>query len=201
MKYLKYYNQINEGNDGLILDISRDYINEFKKFLNSNESEFVYLTEDIEILIKVTTIKDHSNNYAFDNDAFIDWDDEEGISVLKIWIEVNPDFFPASYNDFIADFKECLKHELVHSTQKHTIKRGSGFFNEVTSPNEVSAYVRGFYKRAKTERKNIDVVIDQWIESRKNRFNNQGEMDRTREIFIEYAKSHLPRAKFSKNDY
>jgi hypothetical protein len=90
---------------------------------------------------------------------------------LTLDIEYNPKMFPAAMNDFIAEIRESVRHELEHVGQQNFddmfIVTGSDkdhdtYQGYLTSAVEVPAYVKGFITRARYKKQTLDQVMDDW---------------------------------------
>lgn len=217
-----FKNFLNEGKyEKTILDVSREFLNKFKKNLNV---EFKYKTEyfldddNTEILkIKIHCQPDPDADYEFDIEARSDI--YFGKFFIYMSIIYNPKYFPVSYNNFIAKIKNTLEHEFTHVSQdkKHEEEMVSGdittekeedfnFINidyttddlekYIFHPDEIEAFVNGFYKESKTKKQKFIQTIDDWFEENYQYFKNKENIIKLRKIWIQtfknkYGAKHL----------
>jgi hypothetical protein len=224
VKLLELYQQIREGMyDSLVTSISRDIVNEFKKHLDSNNksktikipSEWPLYDGSKEIInIVVTFKKDKNMSDDFDIGGFAAWDDKQ----IDIDIFYNPEDFPYSLSKLIGGIKETLTHEVEHWAQyfynrpediKTSIQKTSNiedlsFFDYLTFPDEIPAFVRGLYRKAKYNKQPLDVEIDDFFEDWFSKYDNpnkemrKNKVPQIKKIWIEWAKKNLPAAQYSK---
>lgn len=210
--YANSYNQ-------LVLDISRTYIFEFKKFLKSKKKSFTYTNSimffdevPIKIKVKKTVYDPEGEDYAFDFDSYVDSDSD--LTKLVINININKDHFPHSLNEFIAELKDSLRHELEHVSQFnntdkslyldniknkdelkiHEIKTKNKYLKYVIEYEEVFAYLHGFHQRSKTTNVSMNEIIDEWINSRDYEYDTVEEMEIIRTLYITAGHKFLPLA-------
>ena len=169
--------------DEISMKLSRMVINQFKK------------DEDFELY---DLRFDRGDEYAvFDFKCYFleDIDLEDPFSIHaeadmeEIYIEItfNPQHFPESMNDLVAEVKETIEHELEHVEQQNfedmEFEREDDIddndeehnFKYLTSNVEVPAYVRGLIKRSKTKKISLDNAMEEWIEENKKKFKNSKE--------------------------
>ena len=110
-----------------------------------------------------------------------------------------------AFNDFIAELKETLRHEIEHVAQQNNpnkgfdtmdTKRGDKTFTEyVLSSEEIPAYLQGFLAKAKTKKESMTKVIDDFIKSREKWFaGNTQDIEMVRNKLIEIGKEMFPKA-------
>ena len=117
-----------------------------------------------------------------------------------MFIVVNPDFFPMAYNSLNAEIKETITHEFEHIAQ-NTGKRDvvhrtddKEFYEYLLLPQEIPAFLKGFLARAKTERKSMTQVIDEFLESRKHLFKNKNKIGIVRTVWTKVGQKQYPQA-------
>lgn len=184
--------------DEIVLTQSRDIINHFKKTIgeySNYESEITVGGDDIDITVKFVPKKDlYGHTYSIQGYGDID--------TIDITIEYVKNSFPAAYNDFIAELKESIRHEIEHIAQKVKGKlkwqkySNIPFYKYLLLRHEVPAYVNGLYKRAKTKRQTITQAIDEYIKEYENSFTNDSEKQQVRHVWLEWAKNNLPKVQF-----
>ena len=131
-----------------------------------------------------------------------DTDDEE----IEIIIDYNPTVFPEEFNNFIAELKETLRHEIEHIVQFNFMpgaaefiknwKDGDSWIEYLTRPQEIPAFVKGLKKRAKTKKISLIDAIDEFIEEYIDNFEGPEEIEQVKQIWINWAKENLPRAQY-----
>ena len=131
-----------------------------------------------------------------------DTDDEE----IEIIIDYNPTVFPEEFNNFIAELKETLRHEIEHIVQFNFMpgaaefiknwKDGDSWIEYLTRPQEIPAFVKGLKKRAKTKKISLIDAIDEFIEEYIDNFEGPEEIEQVKQIWINWAKENLPAAQF-----
>jgi hypothetical protein len=182
--------------DQLSLELSRMVIRQFKK------------DEDFE-LNNVTF--ERGDDYAtFDFKCYfledIDLDDPFSIhaeaDMEEIFIEItfNPQHFPESMDDLVAEVKETIEHELEHVEQQNfedmDFEREDDIedddeeynFKYLTSNVEIPAYVRGLIKRSKTKKISLSDAMEEWFKENKRKFKNpKSDWPRVKKVWTNYA--------------
>jgi len=193
--------------DEISMKLSRLVINRFKK----NEDFELY---DIRF--------DRGDEYAiFDFKCYYieDNDLDEPFSVhaeadmeeIVIEITFNPDDFPKSMNDLVAEVKETIEHELEHVEQQNfedmdvysdddTFDEDEDYnFKYLTSNVEIPAYVRGLIKRANTKKISLSDVMDEWFKENMKKFTNpKTDWPKVKKVWTSYAKEMLPQQRIKK---
>jgi len=110
-------------------------------------------------------------------------------------------------SDIIPEIKNIVRHEIEHVTQsKFKEKERAGFFSNkrrypedieyweyLTEPYEVEAYVRGLYKKAKTVRQPLNVLLNAWWDYLRSVDLDPPEIEAVKRAWTGYAAKHLPR--------
>lgn len=191
------------------LNISRQYINEFKDFLNSKKKSFKFLRY-IEIYetcpIYITTKNDDSIDYAYDMDAGVEWDDDNGWTAMDINITISKEFFPMAFNDFIAEIKETIRHEIEHVSQENNpnkyieidkTKNERTYAEYILSTEELPAHLQGFLVKAKAKKQSMTKIINDFIDNREKYFGgNTKEMEEVKNVLIKSGQKMFPTAKW-----
>ena len=183
---------INEGSlDKPILDLSREVIKVFKK---GESVEFPYIFyrsgEEIELIVEVTIEVVENHNEPFEVYAEAAYDE------LYVTISYDPEAFPESMNDLVAEIKETITHVLEHIIQQNfedtyinpfesdydEDKRG-GKYNYFLKKNEIPAFVKGLIKRAKTKRITLDQAMDQWYKENHRNFESINDWKNVKKIW------------------
>jgi hypothetical protein len=200
-------NLINERkSDELSMKLSRMVIKQFKK------------DEDFELY---DLRFDRGDEYAvFDFKCYfledIDLDDPFSIhaeaDMEEIYIEItfNPQHFPESMSDLVAEVKETIEHELEHVEQQNfedmeferedDIEDDEEYnFKYLTSNIEIPAYVRGLIKRANTKRMSLKDAMDEWFKENKRKFKNPTtDWPKVKKVWMNYASEMREKEKIKK---
>lgn len=181
--------------DELSLQLSRQVIKQFKK------------DEDFELY---DLRFDRGDEYAvFDFKCYfledVDLDDPFSIhaeaDMEEIYIEItfNPQSFPESMNDLVAEVKETIEHELEHVEQQNfedmdferedDIEDDEEYnFKYLTSNVEIPAYVRGLIKRSKTKKMSLSDAMEEWFKENKRKFKNpKSDWPKVKKVWTSYA--------------
>jgi hypothetical protein len=200
-------NILSEGSlDKPILDISREVIRLFK---NEESDEFTYVFyrsgEEIQLLVDVNFEVVENYNEPFEVRAEAAYDE------LYVTIIYDPEEFPSSMNDLVAEIKETITHELEHIIQQNfedtyinpfesdydQDKRG-GKFNYFLKKIEIPAFVKGLIKRARTKKISLDMAMDEWYKVNHRNFENENDWKDVKKIWMNWAKENLSKQKVKK---
>jgi len=193
MRYLKTYTlfegvntkiilpAINERkSDKISMELSRFVVSQFKKredfVMNgiSFERGDEYATFDLGCVF----IEDSDFNHPFSINAS---SDSESLDLEVTFREKD---FPKYMNDFVAEIKETIEHEIEHIEQQNFEDMEVSYnydsedddnYKYLTSNQEIPAYVRGLIKRAKTKRITLSAAMDEWFEENKLKFEDPDE--------------------------
>jgi hypothetical protein len=200
-------NLINERkSDELSMKLSRMVIKQFKK------------DEDFELY---DLRFDRGDEYAvFDFKCYfledIDLDDPFSIhaeaDMEEIYIEItfNPQHFPESMGDLVAEVKETIEHELEHVEQQNfedmeferedDIEDDEEYnFKYLTSNIEIPAYVRGLIKRANTKKISLSDAMEEWFKENKRNFKDpKKDWPRVKKVWMNYASEMRGKEKIKK---
>lgn len=193
--------------DELSLQLSRQVIKQFKK------------DEDFELY---DLRFDRGDEYAvFDFKCYfledIDLDDPFSIhaeaDMEEIYIEItfNPQSFPESMNDLVAEVKETIEHELEHVEQQNfedmEFERQDDIedddkeynFKYLTSNVEIPAYVRGLIKRSKTKKMTLSDAMEEWFKENKRKFKDpKKDWPKVKKVWMKYASEMRGKEKIKK---
>lgn len=107
---------------------------------------------------------------------------EADMQELEIQITFNPNYFPRSLNDLVAEVRETIEHELEHIEQQNfedmevqdddDIKEKDENFVYLTSNIEVPAYVRGLIKRSKVKKITLSQAMEEWFSENFRKFSD-----------------------------
>jgi hypothetical protein len=207
MKYLKTYTLfevinskiisssiINERrSDKISMELSRIVVNQFKKGKNFTIKGLTFERGDdyARFDMSCTFIKDNDFNHPFSISASSDAES------LDIEVTFKESDFPEHMNDFIAEIKETIEHEIEHIEQQNFedmeipySPKGHNNFSYLKSTQEIPAYVRGLIKMAKTKKISFSDALDDWFDKNKLKFENpEVEWPIIKNIWMEEAKS------------
>jgi hypothetical protein len=198
---------INERkSDELSIKLSRMVIKQFKK------------DEDFELY---DLRFDRGDEYAvFDFKCYfledIDLDDPFSIhaeaDMEEIYMEItfNPQHFPKSMSDLVAEVKETIEHELEHVEQQNfedmeferedDIEDDEEYnFKYLTSKVEIPAYVRGLIKRSNTKKMSLSDAMEEWFKENKRNFKDpKKDWPRVKKVWMNYASEMRGKEKIKK---
>lgn len=185
--------------DKPILDMSRHIVEIFK---NGYDSEFEYIIKrrgellSINVLVEINSIENHNEPFEVYADA--------GPDDIYFKIIYNPYKFPSSMNDFVAEIKETVTHELEHIIQKnfeddyinpyendYEDKERSEKFNYFVKKIEIPAFVKGLIKRSKTKKITLDQAMEEWYSENYRNFENKNEWVDVKNIWMSWVKENL----------
>ena len=210
MKYLKkwdlfesaevtrfMWSVINERkSDRISMELSRFIVNQFKKGEDfamdgiSIERGGDFARFDMSCFF----IEDSDFNWPFSINAASDAES------LDIEITFRKGDFPKHMNDFIAEIKETIEHEIEHIEQQNFEDMEVEYndfedddnYKYLISNQEVPAYVRGLIKRAKTKRITLSASMDEWFEENKMKFRDpETEWPIVKNIWMEEANKRV----------
>ena len=175
-------------------------------FINDNDIQF-------ELVLNIIRTKKQKEYTIL---AFTDSEDDTDESQIEISIVLSPINEQEQYSNIYMELIDTIRHEIEHLTQSGTNKKDNKpkktntkqFQKLVTEPykeyllkDEIPAYVRGFYERAKKERRYLDDImlefLNYYVDISKTLTIQQ--RDKIMKVWIKYAKDNLPSAKFKNN--
>jgi hypothetical protein len=193
--------------DELSMKLSRMVIKQFKK------------DEDFELY---DLRFERGDDYAvFDFKCYfledIDLDDPFSIhaeaDMEEIYMEItfNPQHFPKSMSDLVAEVKETIEHELEHVEQQNfedmDVERRDDTededeeynFKYLTSKIEIPAYVRGLIKRSNTKKISLSDAMEEWFKENKRNFKDpKKDWPRVKKVWMKYASEMRGKEKIKK---
>lgn len=115
----------------------------------------------------------------------------------------------------VPEVKNVIRHEIEHIAQaRFKEKEREGFFSKkrrypkdleyweyLTEPYEVEAYVRGLYKKAKTLKQPLNVLFDHWWEYLNSIEMHPDEIQAIKTAWTNYASKHLYRSPLRQYGY
>jgi hypothetical protein len=199
---------INERkSDELSLYLSRITINQFKKEedFELNDLRFDRGDEYAIFDFKCYFSEDSDLDEPFSINANADMEE------INVEITFNPNNFPESMNDLVAEVKETIEHELEHLEQQNFEDKETYDvedyrhddedynFKYLTSNIEIPAYVRGLIKRSKTKGISLESAMDEWFNENKKKFKNpKKEWPIVKRFWMDYAHKMRKKEKIKK---
>jgi hypothetical protein len=165
---------------------------------------------------------DRGDEYAvFDFKCYfledIDLDDPFSIhaeaDMEEIYMEItfNPQHFPKSMSDLVAEVKETIEHELEHVEQQNfedmDVERRDDTededeeynFKYLTSKVEIPAYVRGLIKRSNTKKMSLSDAMEEWFKENKRNFKDpKKDWPKVKKVWMKYASEMRGKEKIKK---
>ena len=191
---MKVVNGSKIGDFILPSDVSNEQEYE-QKGLSFNLELDIVETEDIEKFEVRTAIAD---------------EDDENIMLMTIFL--GPRFNKQDLETLFYKLQEDVRHEIEHFTQmgpnriedRPIYKGNTANFKTVYGHHkniiEIPALVRGFYRRAKIERKPIDEIMMDDLDTEIERGNlSKNTAQKLLTIWVDYAKKYLPHAIYRKD--
>jgi hypothetical protein len=134
------------------------------------------------------------------------FDAEADRTELFISASYDPNAFPASYNDFIAELKDTLRHELEHVGQFQLNKpenpsnspKKYKYFDYFTFDFEIPAFVRGLNKKARTKKITFTQAMDDYLGNFVEDLSDD-QMAEIKRIWVDYAKKNVPGLKLQES--
>ncbi len=179
------------------------------------EDEFEYSQEGLSFSIELNV--HHQNIYETrpadkESDAYfvhtVIADDEENIIMMTV--VVDPTWEPRIYEKLFYKLQEDIRHEIEHFTQmgpnripdRPTSRTDTTNLKTVYGHHknkiEVPALVHGFYRRAKLEKRPLDDIMIEDLDSEIERGNlSSKQAQKLLQIWVDYAKKNLPHAQYS----
>ena len=125
---------------------------------------------------------------------------------LIVTASYSPSEFPKAYNNFIADLKNSLRHELEHVGQYQLSKAENPsnmpdeytYFQYFTFDFEVPAFVRGLNKLARTKKITFTQAMDEYLDNFVEDLSD-AQMAEVKRIWTDYAKKNVPGLKLQEN--
>jgi hypothetical protein len=126
---------------------------------------------------------------------------------LIVTASYSPSAFPEAYNDFIADMKNSLRHELEHVGQYQLSKAENPskgpkkytYFQYFTFDFEVPAFVRGLNKLARTKKITFTQAMNDYLDNFVEDLSDE-QMAEVKRIWTDYAKKNVPGLKLQEAD-
>jgi hypothetical protein len=195
----QYKHLINEGVGYTVTDLSRRIVSYIKSGESNYFTDRVIGGYEVEVDVDIKYVElPEGMNHSISGGADIGYDDEDEM-ILDIHLEllIDPNDTPNSYSDIVATLKETLRHEMEHILQyinpnKEQREEYETGFEYLTSTHEVPAFVQGLYKKAKTIKKPLILVMkDSLDEKVYDGEITDEEINDVLEVWLDYAKRNL----------
>jgi hypothetical protein len=137
--------------------------------------------------------------------------DDNDENVIMMRIELGTNFTQQNLEKLFYKLQEDVRHEIEHFTQKgfyrikdRPVYKGSTsnlktVYGHHKNIIEVPALVHGFYRRAKLEKRPIDEIMIEDLDSEIERGSlNKRQAESLLKIWINYAKKNIPKAVYGK---
>ena len=177
--------------------------------------------------IDFKTFKDNGffmEGYCFNEEEELFKDEDFDLSMfdmsaedgsLTINLIIDPTREPEIYSDIVKDLHDTIRHELEHLTQsgknklpgkvgittrelRDKIKNSDRLYLYYLLKDELPALVRGMYKQATFEKKPLDDIFNQRLDELETReVVNSDDRIKLMRVWSNYAKKHLPKAKWN----
>jgi hypothetical protein len=135
--------------------------------------------------------------------------------ILHVEVPKDPEARRLGMSDLVPEIKNIVRHEIEHVTQnKFKDRERQGFFSNkrrypedieyyeyLMEPYEVEAYVRGLYKKAKTLKQPLNVLLNAWWDYLESVEVHPDEIRAVKNAWIAYAKKHLPQTPLRQYGY
>ena len=174
-----------------------------KMFKNREDFSETYtfkrMGEDVEFDFSVKFEEDNEMDDPYDISG------DGDMETMNLIIKFNPNNFPKVMNDFVAEIRETITHELEHIGQQNfedmNVKYSSYENNleYLISPQEVPAYVKGLIIRSKSKRQTLENAMDDWFKENKRKFDNPSEDWKiVKKVWMDWAKEQRNLGKIKK---
>jgi len=174
------FSELVEGRyDKQVSDLTKVIISAVKKKKKGFDKDLDILGHDVtlEVFIKYTKTKKAALPFAIQGEtARLNFTFGRYLE-LGLQIAINTLLFTdETWNDFVAEVKEAVRHEIEHVTQhimrkKPTTRKGTSdlppmeyLLHRVEKP----AFMAGFFTKAKTKKTTMDSIIDDFLEGYKD---------------------------------
>jgi hypothetical protein len=175
-----------------------------------NNDEYEYQQENLGFSVELQIIKTKKVEDFFIDAATSDNNEDETVMLIKILL--NPNFDKQNLEKLFYKLQEIVRHEIEHFTQhgpfriedRPTYKGDTAQLKTVYGHHknviEVPALVHGFYRRAKLEKRPLDEIMMEDLDSEIEKgFLTKNQAEKLLSIWIDYAKKNLPAAIYKQN--
>ena len=177
---------------------------------DANNEEYEYQQENLGFNVELQIIKTRKVEDFFIDAATSDNDEDETVMLVKVFL--NPTFDKQNLEKVFYKLQEIVRHEIEHFTQhgpyriedRPTYKGDTAKLKTVYGHHknviEIPALVHGFYRRAKLEKRPIDEIMMEDLDSEIEKgFLTKKQAQRLLTLWVDYAKKNLPSAVYKQD--
>jgi hypothetical protein len=177
--------------------------------LDENEHEYQQLGLGFSLEVQIIRTDEMEDDFYIDASTS---DDDEYENVMLMTIFLNDNFSEKNYQKLFYKLQEVVRHEIEHFTQQGTyriedrpIYKGNTVnlktvYGHHKNVIEVPALVHGFYRRAKLEKRPLDEIMMEDLDSEIEKgFLTKNQAEKLLSIWIDYTKKNLPAAIYKQN--
>jgi len=207
-------NLITDGRyDQVTTELSREIINVLKRGVKRYQAQIILFSRT-KVDVNVYFHYKEGDNFEVSGAAYTDPQLIRSVRkhyknkriVLHVEAPADPEVRKRIMSSIVSELKNTIRHEIEHIAQSKFVSRErKGFFSTkraypehlsyfeyLMEPYEVEAWVRGFYKKAKTQRQPLKTVLDDWFNYlQSSQFLTPQEVVDVRDSWVNYAKKHL----------
>jgi len=132
--------------------------------------------------------------------------------IFHVGVPASQELRNREMNVIIYELKNTIRHEIEHVAQsKFKDRQRKNFFSPsrsypetltyaeyLSEPYEVEAWVRGMYKKAKTLKQPLNVILNDFWDYLSETDLSDQEINGIKELYIDYAKKHLSQGYLNK---
>jgi len=182
--------------------VAEDIVMLRSKYIYDPSQDIIVYNDDDYIETKLVITFEATDAFELGGMPFV-IEGDAGYDDIKIEVQYDPTQFPQEYNQFIAEMKDTLRHEMEHIAQanlfgKETIESypdNYPFYKYLQLNHEVPAFVRGLYARAKTKRMPLADAFEEFFDQYIDRFKSQMEIDQVRNTWTKWTLINLPKVR------
>lgn len=210
-------NLLNEGRyDNVTNELTKEIIYAVKKGVKKYRTRIrLFSRTFIDIIVKIKEMDNLKEPLVGGHMELSPNRGEYKKMILDITVSSNKQDFYTDLNKLVAELKNIIRHEIEHIAQDRfkSKERGSFFstkrrypedleyYEYLTEPYEVEAYVRGLYKKAKTMKEPLNILIDEFGNYLESINIHPDEIKTVLNTWRDYAKRHLIQTPYRKWGY
>lgn len=188
-----------------------DHIKSSKKTTKYEYEDYIE-NKNISFDFVLKIMRKNIDNYIIN--AYTD-NELEDDAEIEIILQINPNNEEKLYKEIYMELNDTVRHEIEHLLQsgynkipnkpkKTTLKKYNSFvtkpYKEYLLKDEIPAYVVGFYRRAKLEKKAVDVIMFEFLNWYvENDIMTKIEMKKVLNTWIKHSKKNYPKAIYKLN--
>jgi hypothetical protein len=114
-------------------------------------------------------------DYKIDSRYYLNGDYDGETDTIRVHLVINPNYYPQSMYDIVADLNDNIRHEFEHHLQEwgyakeeetgKDSRRGISYY---LRKEEIPAEIEGFRRIVKLRKEPVEKVITDWFERHKN---------------------------------